>query len=166
MNRAASDQLSDIEAVKQVQYAYAYNIDVGNLEGVMSLFTDDAVAEYSVVGTDPMNLDGIRQFLGEAIAGGRMVHQMLMPYVVVDGNKAFGTFYLMYFGTPTAETPPGQLPWIQGLYNNEYVKVGGEWKIRHLRFTALAMGTIQGALPDRPWGPLEFRPPFKYPPPK
>ena len=68
MNRAASDQLWDIEAVKQVQYAYAYNIDIENLEGVMALFTDDAIVEYSVVGTDPINVDSLRQFMGEVIA--------------------------------------------------------------------------------------------------
>lgn len=168
MKRAASEQLWDIEAVKQVQYAYAYYIDSKNPEGVMSLFTNEAVAEYSVLGTDPLDIDGIRTFIAGATSpeGGWMAHQMVSPYIVVDGNKASGMFYLTFFGAPTPDTPAGQLPWIQGWYNNEYVKVGGEWKIKHLRFTAQASGTISGALLPQPWGTFEFPPSFTYPPPE
>lgn len=159
--------LWDIEEVKKVQYAYTYYIDSMNLEGVMSLFTNDAIGEFNVVdGGEPKGLDGIRQFMEGATAGGWMAHQMISPYIVLDGNKASCMLYLMYIRISPPEAPPGQLTWMQGWYNNECVKVGGEWKIKHLRFTAQASGTLSGALLPQPWGTFEFPPPFTYPPPK
>ena len=160
----STHQLRDIEAVKQVQYAYAYYIDSKNLEGVMSLFADDAIAEYSQLGTESLNLDGIRSFMQGATSpeAGWMAHQMISPYVKVDGRKAYGMFYLTFFGAPTPDTPAGQLTWIQCWYNNEFEKVGSEWKIKHLRLTMQASGVITGSLLDQPWGPFQFPPPFKY----
>ena len=133
----------------------------------MSLFTDDAMAEYSQLGTESLNLDGIRSFMQGATSpeAGWMAHQMISPYIKVDGKKAYGMFYLMFFGAPTPDTPPGQLTWIQCWYNNEFEKVGGEWKIKHLRLAMQASGVITGSLLDQPWGPFQFPPPFEYPEP-
>lgn len=163
----STDQLWDIEAVKQAQYAYAYHIDSKNLEGLMSLFTDDAIAEYSHLGTEPLNIDGIRSFMQGATSpeAGFMAHQMLSPYIKVDGKKAYGMFYLMFLGGPASDTAAGQLRWIQGWYNNEFEKVGGEWKIKHLRLTMQARGLITGSLLAQPWGSFQFPPPFEYPKP-
>jgi len=156
--------IDDIEAIKQVQYAYAYYIDNKNLDGVMSVFADDAIAEYSHLGTETLNFDGIRSFLQGATSpeSAWMAHQMLSPYIKVDGNKAYGMFYLMFLGGPAPDTPADQLRWIQCWYNNEFEKVGGEWKIKHLRLSMQASGLITGSLLEQPWGPFQFPPPFQY----
>ena len=156
-------RVEDVEAIKQVQYAYAYYIDSKNLDGVMSLFADDVIAEYSHLGkVEPLDIEGLRSFLKGAIAGGWMAHQILMPHIALEGNKAYGMFYLAFFGGPTPDTPPGELRWLQAWYNNEYEKVDGEWKIKHLRLTMGARGSIAGSLLYLPWGPFQFPPPFTY----
>ena len=158
------DQMWEIEAVRQVQHAYAYYIDSKNLEGVMSLFADDATAKYSQLATEPLNRGGIRSFVQGATSpeSGWMAHQIISPYIKVDGIQAHGTFYLICFGAPTPDTPPGHLIWIQSLYSTEFAKVGGEWKIKHLRLTMQASGVIAGSLLEQPWGPMQFPPPFTY----
>lgn len=157
-------QLWDIEVVRQIQYAYAYYIDSKNLDGVMSLFADDATARYSQLSPEPLNIDGIRSFLQGATSpeSGWMAHQMISPYIKVDGNQAHGMFYLTCFGAATPDTPPGQLIWIQSLYSTDFQKVGGEWKIKHLQLRMQASGVIAGSLLDQPWGRFQFPPPFTY----
>lgn len=63
-----------------------------------------------------------------------MCHQVMSPYIEVDGDKAKGTWYV--FGPCTAITPQGEVPfWMQGRYDNEYVRVDGEWKFSRIGFT-------------------------------
>jgi len=62
-----------------------------------------------------------------------MRHHMLAPIIEVEGDDATGTWYLLV--NQTDRTPQGEVPvWIQDKYENEYVRVGGEWKFSHLRF--------------------------------
>ena len=60
-------------------------------------------------------------------------HQPVTPYIEVDGDEARGTWYL--FGMLTSVTPQGELArWVQGRYDNTYVRVSGKWKISRLSF--------------------------------
>ena len=161
------DQLWDIEAIKQAQYTYAYNVDHGNLDGVMAVFSEDAIAEYALPGYPPLQFVGkeaIEVFLGAFVfPGNPITHVMVMPYIVVDGKKASGVFYLWNISNPgvNCEDSEGDVGFIRGWYNNEYEKVKGEWKITHLRFSAEVTGTLQGCNYDGPWE-FEFPPSFEY----
>ena len=52
---------------------------------------------------------------------------VIHPIIRVDGDKATGTWllYMMYFYPRTMQS----LFWVQGFYNNEYVRENGKWKI-------------------------------------
>ena len=100
----------------------------------MSVFAEDASAQYAFPGVEVTLPDkaAIREFLSLFVGPENwLAHNMMMPYIVVDGNTASGAFYLWNLGTPSATCPDddgdGEVGWIQGWYNNEYKKIKGEW---------------------------------------
>ena len=124
--------VEDIEEIKNLQARYAYLIDTVQMEKVADQFADDFVAEYTT--STFTNKAEMAEFLKATAARNSMwAHQILMPLIEVDGDKATGTWYV--FGPFTAIMPQGQVPgWFQGKYENEYVRVEGKWKISHLRY--------------------------------
>jgi len=127
-------RLEDIEEIKQLQAKYAYFIDMLQPEEVVKLMVKDVKAEYGLWGSY-QGTDGFLTFLKNIIPVSPMMrHEIFMPLIEVKGDKAKGTWYL--FGPFTALRPEGKVAvWIQGKYENEYVKVDGEWKFSHIRFT-------------------------------
>jgi len=75
-------------------------------------------------------------YLIDNIVSGTIIwsaHMLLNPLVNVEGDKAKGTFYL--FGPATVPSPEGEKAiWVQGRYDNEFVKKSGKWRFSLLRF--------------------------------
>jgi len=118
-------KLEAIEEIKNLQARYAYLIDSSQMEKVPDLFADDFVVQYDFMGTYRTKAE-LREFL-ERAGYPVMCHQMLTPLIEVDGDKATGIWYL--FGPFTVTTAQGDVAvWIQGKYENEYVRVDGKWK--------------------------------------
>ena len=132
-NEARIRRLEDIEEIKQLQARYCYFIDTLQMEKVPDLFADDFTAEYDPLGAFATK-EELLGFLNGAGAGASMMsHQVMTPLIEVDGDKATGTWYL--FGPFTAKAPHGEVAnWIQGKYENDYVRADGKWKFGHLRF--------------------------------
>ena len=55
---------------------------------------------------------------------------MLNPIIKIDGERATGIWY--FFG-PFTFYKNNQAKWLAARYEDDYVKVNGEWKIQHLR---------------------------------
>jgi len=126
-------KLEDIEQVKKLQYTYAYLIDTLQGEKVPDLFADNFIAEYDQIGRYTTKEELLRFMIMARDGTTLMRHHMLAPIIEVEGDKATGTWYLLV--NETDMTPQGEVPvWIQGKYENEYVRVGSEWKFSHLKF--------------------------------
>lgn len=163
ISRADSNvaQLWDLEAIKKVQYAYAYNIDNGTLDNLMAVFAEDASAEYSFPGGDftLKSKKEIRDFLGPHVGTGG-VHLMINPYIEVSGSKASGVFYLLRIQPPPKPCPENaDVGWIIGWYNCVFEKAQGTWRIKRLKFSAEGTGTISGCKFKGAWG-IQFPPPL------
>lgn len=120
--------LEDIEEVKKLMASYCYLIDARQWDDVVALFADNARADYGMLGTYE-GKEGVATFFKSVIPafGSWFIHQVFMPVVTVEGEKAKGTWYL--FSAITAPSPEGdRAVWIQARYDNEFVKVGGKWK--------------------------------------
>ena len=52
------------------------------------------------------------------------------PIIKIDGDRATGIWY--FFG-PFTFYKNNQAKWLAARYEDDYVKVNGEWKIQHLR---------------------------------
>jgi hypothetical protein len=122
--------LEDIEAIKRLKAQYAYYCDDNyNADGIANLFVEDGIWD----GGDFGRCEGreeIRQFFIEAP---KMItfaiHYVLTPIIEVNGDSARGTWYL--FQTCTF-AEGNQAVWGAGRYNEEYIRVQGEWKFKKL----------------------------------
>jgi len=130
-------KIEDIEEIRKLQYTYAYLIDTRQFDKVPDLFADDFVAEWGFAGPFRKK-EELREFFTGPIAAtlAMSAHQMLAPIIEVQGDKATGTWYLLVCETDV--TPQGEVAvWIQGKYENEYVRVGEQWRFSHLKFNML-----------------------------
>lgn len=131
----------DISAIKRLQRSYGYFVDKGLWTDLAEYFTDDAVANYPA-GTF-IGKASIREHLyrnvgnvpvGQVGLGdGRLYNHMnIQPVVHLDpgGNTARGRWraFAMFgsFG--------GNAMWAEGVYEMQYRKDGGVWKIAHLDY--------------------------------
>jgi hypothetical protein len=57
-------------------------------------------------------------------------HNLMNPIIEVDGDHAKGTWYLL---GPFTFREKNDARWIACRYEDDYVKVNGEWKYKHLR---------------------------------
>jgi hypothetical protein len=138
--RAEAERVSDAEAVKKLQRAYGYYLDKGYWGEAAALFTDDATLEVGVDGVYAGRAR-IRERLmregggnpGPGLPYGEIYHRMqLQPVVDVaaDGRTAKGRWReiaLLGHYRHDAE-------WATGIYENEYVKQNGVWKIARLHY--------------------------------
>lgn len=128
------DRLHDLEAkeaIRQLRSEYCYHADARDWEEWADVFTEDGRIEVDQLGTYE-GRDEIVQFGEEVIAGeyqwfSHMVHNGVIE---VDGDEATGQWY---FEVPTVSKATlfneGDAGWLQGMYEEEYRRVDGEWKI-------------------------------------
>ena len=131
-------QLSDLEAIKRLKYAYCRCIDTANIEELKTLLTEDASVDYrggsytfQTAGRDKI-IEAIRYaFHADAVA----VHNVNHPEIdFVSDTEATGIWYLkdwfldLHHKIITDGT---------ALYRDRYVKQGGKWLIEHASYTRI-----------------------------
>jgi hypothetical protein len=181
-------RLEDHDAIENLQAMFGYYFDKGLWGEAASLFARNGSFEYGQSGVYA-GQDRIRKALllfgPEKLGRGYLNnHMMLQPVITVapDGTTARGRFQ-----GPVQLAEPGQNGiWGVGIYENEYVKEGGVWKLSVLHFYPSAFtdydrGWARSLLPmkgpsalfppDRPptvvyrTMPGQYLPPFSYPHP-
>jgi hypothetical protein len=193
--QARAERIADVNAIQNLQGSYGYYADKMLWDEVVDLFADDGTIEIGPSGVYA-GKDSIRRYL-LSLSGGEQGplegvlndHFQLQPIVTVaeDGMTAKGRWRLFLMTGVTGAGSGGN--WGEGVYENEYVKENGVWKISKLHWFAnfvapyeggwldagpkaiddYAMG--RGVMPDRPSSvsyepyPGVFVPPFHYPHP-
>jgi len=135
--------LEDIEKIKKLQNIYGYYFDAGEHDDIIDLFSENAV---SFEGGDHgvfFGKAGVIKFFREIL--GKMatpppelsLHLVIMyqPVVNIDpgGKTAKGRWHGWMCGTRSQEGKPIQT-WGHGIYENEFVKEGSEWKFSKLHY--------------------------------
>ena len=127
-------KLEDVEAIKSLKTQYClYCDDNYNVEGLASLFTDDAVWDGGIRGK-AVGMAEIRDFFTHAPQ--RLpfaVHMVMNPLIQVDGDKATGVWYLFQACTYAQDD---RAVWGSARYDEEYVRVDGRWKFKNLKITS------------------------------
>ncbi len=123
--------IEDLEEIKKLHYKYINLMDNLKYKEVLDLFIEDASVEVRNWGvlrgkeglTEVyINRLGRRKERSEG-------HFVVEPDITIEGDTARGTWLLyMLFSKPTVE-------WVQGRNEAEYIKVGGKWKIKSMKFT-------------------------------
>lgn len=131
-------RLEDVEAITNLFTQYAHYCDDGyDAKGMGTLFVEDAVWESNAFGVYKSR-DEFKQFISDI--GKSLVwalHYMIAPEidVAVNGQSATGRFYLLELGTMTGVKDPNSRDAviITANYDNTFVKVDGEWKIKSVK---------------------------------
>lgn len=155
-------RLEDENAVEQLQRIYGFYIDEGLWSEAAELFADDATAEIGASGVyvgKERILELLRAQGEQGPREGLLRDRMqLMPVVHVapDGRTAKGRWRLF-----AQEAKSGEYArWGVGVYENEYVKEDGVWKIAslqayHRMYTPYEEGWGKTALPIEPPSGIE-----------
>ncbi|AKH44204.1 hypothetical protein FHS61_001524 [Altererythrobacter atlanticus] len=138
--RERVERLEDQNDIEKLQALYGYYFDKGLWDEVASLFSRNGSFEYGQRGVY-IGQDRIRRALllfgPEGLAPGHLNNHMQLQAVIAvapDGRTATARWQgMVMLGEPGAN---GQ--WGVGIYENEYVKEGGAWKISSLHFYVTA----------------------------
>lgn len=136
------DRLEDQVAIENLQALYGYYFDKGMWDDVADLFATRGSFEYGQRGVY-IGKERIRRALllfgPNGLAPKYLNNHMQLQAVIIvadDGRTATGRWQGMVM-----QSRPGQNgAWGVGIYENEYVKEGGVWKIAKLHFYPTAMG--------------------------
>jgi len=178
--------LRDENDIKNLQRIYGYYVDKGLSTQIADLFSDDATLEIAGRGvyTGIKSIRAYMNSLPQLETGLLFDHMQLQPVIHVDpdGRAAKGRLRAVVQNGKYGESAI----WGAGVYENEYVKEEGIWKISKLHFyttfyanyedgwsrnTIPLFGELPNLPPDKP--PTEmyksfpgvYIPPFHYPNP-
>lgn len=160
--------LEDKNEIERLQYAYGYLIDNRMFREMVDLFADDgAWIEIGERGRY-FGKERIHAFLHQVLGGGRWgltrnevishVQQQLLITVDDDRTHARARARAEVQGNSPPDTPT--FLFADGIYENDYVKEGGRWKIQGLRVTMTFYAALERA---RIWFPTA--PPSEAVPP-
>jgi len=123
-------ELQDIEAIKKLKAEYCDICDDDhNPERIVTIFADDGIWEAEGVGyaKGPVELRKLFQSFADRISFSQ--HHVFNPRITVNGNAARGSWY--FLGPFTFRKGQRQV-WIAARYEDEYIKINGTWKFKHL----------------------------------
>jgi len=155
----------DIHAVRSLQFKYGYYMDMALFGEIVELFAEDC--EIRFMGGLYRGKDGARRLYGGASGLSGPVDGLLFCHFlgqdVVDiapgGRSAKGRFRtFMQGGVHDSKTDaPPNLPkqfWECGIYENEYVKDRGIWKIRLFDYRIVFQARYEDGWAHSPAAPL------------
>ncbi len=124
-------RLEDIEAIKQLKAHYCHICDdMHNPDRIASVFAEDGIWEGGDFGT-AQGHQAIRDLFSgfrEQISFSQ--HNIMNPIITVTGDRATGSWYIV---GPWDFVKDKQNVWMTLRYDDDYVKIDGEWKYQHLR---------------------------------
>ncbi len=126
---AALRELADGEAIRNLARRYAHCVWRQDAFGAISLFTEDGEMD---TGDRPV-IKGKKALVEayERMLGGAEFHPFVHNHVIeLHGNSATGTCYLDLRATVDGKSMVGS-----GYYDDQYVRVGEEWKFRSRKLT-------------------------------
>jgi hypothetical protein len=130
-------RLEDLEAIKQLKARYCTICDENHdPDRITSVFSEDAVWEGRGIGHARGHAEIRELFKGFQRMISYSQHMVMNPIIHVDDDEAKGVWY--FFGAFTMHDGD-QAKWQAARYHEDYVKVNGEWKIRHLRIKGPAI---------------------------
>jgi ketosteroid isomerase-like protein len=126
--------IEDIERIKELKARYAAACDNNyDADAIAALFTEDAVWDGGALGKAE-GRERIRRFFRHAPEFFPFaIHNVMNPDIEVEGDRATGRWYLLQ---PATRADGNRAVWLAAVYNDEYVRVGGQWLFKHLRVSA------------------------------
>jgi SnoaL-like domain len=123
--------LEDVEAIKQLKAEYCDICDDNhNQDRIVTIFAEDGIWEGPGIGTAKGHAAIRKLFKSFEDRISFSQHNVFNSRITVKGNEAHGIWY--FLGPFTFRKGNRQL-WLAARYEDDYVKVAGRWKFKHLR---------------------------------
>lgn len=122
--------LAEIEAIKQLKYRYFRFLDGKKWPELEQCFTSDARTWYDSGKYSFDGVEAIMNFLRDSLSDPNIIslHHVHHPEIAItSAESATGIWYLedrLYF------TAQNMMLWGAAFYEDEYVKVDGQWRIK------------------------------------
>ena len=140
-------RLEDIESIRQLKHQYAGFCDNGyDADGMASLFTEDAVWESNKFGTYKGReaIHGFIKDVGKQILFALHYMDNALIEVAPDGQSARGSWILFEPATMTREdSDEKDSVLITATYDDEFVKIRGEWRLKHVKADFKTVANLQ-----------------------
>jgi ketosteroid isomerase-like protein len=149
--------LEDLEAIKQLHIRYVNGLTYCDWEDVVDCFSEDAVLEVFMGQEPTIGKAAIGEVFMNQIATsdhhvGKEANLTLHPIVTVDGDTGKANWVIYFITQPDESDKALQL--VQGIYDLEYIRENGEWKMSYIKWVArLGLGMVGGPPSDMPEGP-------------
>jgi len=156
---ALTERVEALSAIKRLQHAYGHYSELGLWHDFADLFADSGIGYYT---QGALDREGIRSLFVKEVGGGRVglvdgriyPHISMQPLVTLspDGQSARGRWHIMAMlgGFNTSAS------WAGGVYENQYIRENGVWKMKEVRYVAQYSGRY-----DNPgWTPTKEKAPF------
>ena len=130
--------LEDIEAIRKLHIRYVNDLTYGEWDDIVECFSEDAVLAV-MMGQEPTTgKEKIRDIFMNQVAKsekhtGREANMTLHPLVTVDGDMAKSNWVIYFITQPDPKKEAIQV--LQGIYDCEYKRENGEWKISYIKWT-------------------------------
>jgi len=138
--------LEDIEEIKKLQRAYGFYLEHWMAEDIIDLFADGPDSSLLVAAGHYVGKEAIRRFFHHGKEGVEMpksdnpefLHQVMQLSGVVhvdpEGKTAKGRWY--GFGANAFPAEGGKINpgWMNGVYEVDYVKQNGVWKLKKVHW--------------------------------
>ena len=122
-------ELKDREMIKELTHQYAHCVRQQDVEGVVNLFAEEGAVEMG--STVIQGRAALRQFYTETLPKLGNPYDFLHNHVIrLQGERATGLCSVEVRGVHGGKSVIGA-----GHYEDEYVKVGGEWKFQRRKIT-------------------------------
>jgi hypothetical protein len=131
-------QLEELEAIKQVKYRYLRFIDCKQWTELRDVFTEDVTVTYDKGRYSVDGLDAVIGFLLGTLERTDVasMHQVHCPELeITSSTTAKGVWYfhdhVVNPGEVSGGMPGHSILQGAGFYEDVYIKIAGEWKIKH-----------------------------------
>ncbi len=131
-------QLEELEAIKQVKYRYLRFIDCKQWTELRDVFTEDVTVTYDKGRYSADGLDAVIGFLRGTLERTDVasMHQVHCPELeITSSTTAKGVWYfhdhVVNPGEVSGGMPGHSILQGAGFYEDVYIKIAGEWKIKH-----------------------------------
>ncbi len=134
-------RMEDREAIRELKHSYCYLADAGidgdeaKFDELIGKFADDAWVDFGAFGKFEGKA-GLTTFFKDVVGGNFSfgAHMVCNPIIRVDGKSAKGKWFVLAPGVAKTQDG-GRATWTQATYDEEYIKVGGEWKWKSITVT-------------------------------
>ena len=136
-------RLEDIESITQLKARYcAFCDEHYDPQGIASLFTDDGIWDGGNLGRADGHAAIVKFFERAPSAFSFAIHNVMNPIIEIDGDRATGRWYLLQ-PLIRRNRDGEEAMWLAGRYEDEYVRIGREWKFKRLKFVTRFLASYE-----------------------